>query len=158
MESLSDIWVVPLSGGEPEPFAVTRFDETHPSFSPDGKWIAYTSDESGRDEVYVRAWPPGGPKVQVSVEGGTGARFTRDGNKLFFSQGGNLRVADVESGEEFRASIPRPSFPGDYEFERVGNWDVSRDGSRAVFVRGSSDPTTGRELRIVFDWAQSLFH
>jgi serine/threonine-protein kinase len=156
MESLSDIWVVPLSGGEPEPFAVKRFDETHPSFSPDGKWIAYTSDESGRDEVYVRAWPPGGAKVQVSVEGGTGARFSRDRKKLFFSDGGSLRVADVESGEEFHASIPRPSFQGDYVFERVGNWDVSRDGSRAVFVRGSSDPATGRELRIVFDWAPSL--
>jgi len=154
-ETQTDIWVVPLAGGEPRPFAVTRFDEDYPSFSPDGKWIAYASDETGRDEVYVRAWPSGGAKVQVSVDGGTSPRFSRDGRRLFFAIDTDLWVADVEADSSFRASLPRLAFHGDFVFERLGNWDVSADGTRAVFVRGSH-ASGERELRVVYDWTATL--
>ena len=156
-ENKTDIWVVPLTGGEPEPFLTTRFDERSPSFSPDGRWIAYTSDESGTDEIYLRSWPPGGSRYQVSTKGGRGGRFTDDGTKLFFIKEGELYVVDVEGTEEFRTSLPRPAFPlGDLDLRLGGtNYDLVPDGTSGVFVRGRLSERS-LDLHIVFDWVQSL--
>jgi serine/threonine protein kinase len=80
-----DIFVLPLTGeGKPIPVAQTRFREEQPQFSPDGKWIAYTSDESGQPEVYVQPFPTTGSKWQISNSGGTQPMWRRDGKELFF--------------------------------------------------------------------------
>ncbi len=93
----SDIWALP-SGGDKKPFAVlqTAFDETDPHFSPDGKWMAYESNESGRMEVYVRPFPGPGGQWQFSTAGGTQIRWRADGKELFYvSADGHLMAAPV---------------------------------------------------------------
>ena len=80
-----DIWLLPLaSGSKPIPYLDSRFEERQPQFSPDSKWIAYTSDESGQEQVYVQSIPATGAKRQVSINGGGRARWRRDGKELFY--------------------------------------------------------------------------
>ena len=77
------IWIVPRSG-EAEPFLRTRFNERYPEFSPDGRWLVYSSDESGRDEVYVRPYPGPGHAIQISTVGGSSPGWSRDGSEIFY--------------------------------------------------------------------------
>ena len=91
-ETLRDLWVLPV-GGDPEPFLVTPFEEGAPMFSPDGRWMAYVSDESGQTEVYVRPYPGPGPRFTVSTTGGREPLWSRDGSELFYrSQEGIMTV------------------------------------------------------------------
>ena len=90
-----DIWTVSLESdgaglraGKPEPFLQTPFDERHPSFSPDGRWMAYDSNESGAYQVYVRAFPDKGGKWQISNSGGIYPVWSRNGRELFFRTDG----------------------------------------------------------------------
>jgi Tol biopolymer transport system component len=79
------IWVLPLFGdGKPFPIVQTAFDSGYPQISPEGKWMVYQTNESGRREIYITAFPAGGAKWQVSTNGGTAARWRRDGKELFF--------------------------------------------------------------------------
>ena len=87
-----DIWVV-SPGGDPVPFLITPFDERSPRFSPDGKWLAYVSDESGRNDVYVQPFPGPGPKWLVSTDGGIDPVWSRDGRELFYRQDDQMMVA-----------------------------------------------------------------
>jgi Tol biopolymer transport system component len=82
----SDLWVLPMTGDNAKPFPVvqTPFDETQGQFSPDGHWIAYTSNESGRDEIYVRPFPESGGKFQISTGGGSQPRWRPDGKEVFY--------------------------------------------------------------------------
>src|SRR5262249_10268948 len=81
----TDLWVLPLAGErKPAVYLQTPFDETHARFSPDGRFVAYTSNESGRDEVYVQTFPAGGGKWQISTEGGDQAQWRADGRELLF--------------------------------------------------------------------------
>ena len=101
----SDVWVLPEPGsGEAKPFPVVRTEanETAGTLSPDGRWLAYASDVSGRYEVYVQSFPGGGGKRQVSTGGGNHPRWRRDGRELFYYAGdGKLMAAPVRSGESF---------------------------------------------------------
>src|SRR5262249_22010221 len=84
----SDIYVLPLRGArEAVPFLRTRFEEQSARFSPDGRWVAYQSTESGRFEIFVRPFPGPGPKYQISADGGTMARWARNGREIFFRKG-----------------------------------------------------------------------
>jgi Tol biopolymer transport system component len=87
-----DIWILPLEGGEkPFPYLQSKFDENNARFSPDGRWVAFDSNESGREEVYVVPFPQAGGKLRVSTDGGQMPRWSRDGKELFF-----LTVDDSE--------------------------------------------------------------
>jgi dipeptidyl aminopeptidase/acylaminoacyl peptidase len=98
---------------KPEVFLKTPFGEVDPAFSPDGRWIAYDSNESGRTEVYVRPYPPGGGKWQVSDGGGAYPRWSRDGRKLFYRTDEGIMAAPVETpGDSFRAGKPSPVLRG----------------------------------------------
>ena len=95
-----DIWVLPLSGDrKPFPFLQTESSEAAGQLSPDGRWMAYTSDQSGAFEIYVRSFPSGGGQWQVSTKGGTGPCWRRDGKELFYyAPDGKLMAVEVKSG------------------------------------------------------------
>jgi len=154
-----DVWVLDLDiGPEPTPFLDSRFGERNPSFSPDGRWIAYASDESGHWEVFVRPFPGPGGRIQVSTDGGAEPLWAPDGTELFYRAGGKLMAAGVtESGGRLRVSSPTVLF--DDPFERVTGanpdqrqYDISPDGTTFAMIR--PDPTSNehRSLRIVIGW------
>jgi Tol biopolymer transport system component len=107
-ETGSDIWRLSLTGDKPEavPFLKTVADERHPQLSPDGKWIAYSSNTSGRSEIYIRPFPEGAGLIQVSVNGGVFPRWRGDGKELYFlsqvSLGAMMAVGLEVRGAEIR--------------------------------------------------------
>jgi Tol biopolymer transport system component len=104
----ADIWVLPLEGDrKPLPFVKTPFNEYGPEFSPDGRFLAYVSNESGRFEVYVRPFPGPGPRRQVSAGGGTSPVWSKSSGELFYRSGDAMMAAAVIPGLEFAAAAPR---------------------------------------------------
>jgi serine/threonine-protein kinase len=129
-DTREDIWLLALDGErEKIPFLRTPFDDNLPAFSPDGRWLAYQSNESGRTEVYVQAYPGPGGKVQISLDGGTEAAWSRDGREIFFRRGGTMMSVSVETAGGIRAGRPRALFERQYEkFSEDPTYDVSGDG------------------------------
>jgi Tol biopolymer transport system component len=119
----NDIFVLPLDeGAKPEPYVATPFTEEYPDFSPDVRFVAYDSNESGRLEVYVRTFPKGEGKWQVSDGGGAQPRWSADGRHLFYRTGEGIDVVDVESaGGSFRAGRIRNLFKGNFHGGIQGN-------------------------------------
>ena len=105
--------------GEPEDLIVTSFDERSARFSPDGRWLAYYSTESGPRQVYGRPYPGPGGRQLVSIEGGDQPVWSRDGRELFFRNGDRLMVVDVEAGSTFSVGTPHVLFEG---FNTVTTW------------------------------------
>jgi serine/threonine-protein kinase len=132
-----------LKAGTPEQFLKSNFANALPSFSPDGRWLAYQSNESGKNEVYVRAFPPpssgSGGKWQVSNNGGSGAHWSRSGHELVYRYGNQLMTASYSvKGDTFVAEKPRVWIAA------LGgtHWDLAPDGKRVAVVipEGSSQP------------------
>jgi dipeptidyl aminopeptidase/acylaminoacyl peptidase len=113
-----DLWLLPLTGDrKPRPYLCTPFDEQAASVSPDGRWLAYSSDESGAPEIYVRSFPEPGEKRRVSTSGGTCAQWSKDGRELiiytfgqFFFGSGAVYALDVETTPTFKTGPPRILF------------------------------------------------
>lgn len=147
-----DIWHMTQVGrGDAEPFLATPFDEFSPRFSPDGRWLAYTSSESGRPEVYVRPYPSGDGRWQISNAGGWEAVWARDGKEIFYRNGDSVMVVAIRSDGGFSAGKPRLLFKGEY---LRGGWypayDVHPDGYRFIMIRPTSR-SADSELRVVMD-------
>ncbi len=142
---------------------MSGYAEDHATFSPDGRWMAYTSNQSGRDEVYMRPWPAADEQYQVSTAGGTGAVWAADGRRLVYSDGRRVVAVDVtvnaSGAPRFRAGTPSPLTDGRVLLQRVGNYDLAADGTRLVIVEGAStDSRVATELRVVFNWIEELKH
>jgi Tol biopolymer transport system component len=159
-----DIWTLSLQN-EPQlqPILQTDFWELHAMFSPDGRWIAYTSNESGQSEVYVRPYPGPGEKIQISTQGGVQPVWARDGRELFYSQGegftssGNpLMVVPVETGATFVAGQPAEVLEGTYDMGLgfSSNYDVSPDGKSFFMIKRTTEPP--REIHVVLNWFEEL--
>ena len=145
------LWVLPR-GGEPRPLVTGPFRESHSAFSPDGKWVAYTSNQSGRDEVYVARFPDLGGKVTVSTDGGAFPRWSHNGRELFYRQGDALVAVAVDAGRVFRAEKPHRLFTGHYSGAgRDAQFDVAPDGQRFVMVKSDDAATTG-QIVVVANW------
>lgn len=146
--TLRDIWVLSLSDRKARPFIQTPFTEGAPSFSPDGRWMAYLSDESGRPEIYVQPYPGPGGKWQISTDGGTEPLWARNGRELFYRSDRRMLAVAVTTGSSFSAAKPTVLFEGDYEasvFPLTGTaYDVTPDGQRFLMVKpvpeAASDP------------------
>jgi serine/threonine-protein kinase len=142
------------SDGSSAAFLVTAANEWLGTFSPNGRWVAYSSDVSGVDEVYVLSASGEGQRHTISVGGGTEPRWSRDGTELFYRAGTGIWAVDVRVGMDFRAGPPRLLFAADqFDFGQSLNWDVGPDG-RFVMVKG--DPTALRRLQVVLNWDEEL--
>jgi len=163
-----DLWTVPvqrngdtLSAGKPEPFLVSDAFETYPMFSPDGRWIAYTSSESGTYEIYVRAFPDNGRKWLVSNEGGSDPRWS--GSRLFYrSKGGLQHVMVVDfamPGGTFQPTQPRLwSKTPLADTGVLPNFDVSSDGRVVALLPApqTGDPQDDRHVTIVINFLDEV--
>jgi Tol biopolymer transport system component len=148
-----DIWVV-SPGSDPMPFLLTPFDERLPRFSPDGRWLAYVSDEGGRNDVYVQPFPGPGAKWLVSTEGGIEPVWSRDGRELFYRHDDQMMVVAVAATPkgEFQASRPRPLFDMRLDADDNGsNYDVSPDGTWFVVTRSDREAPPA-QLQVVLNW------
>ena len=152
-----DIVLVRLDGsGEAEPLLDSRFDEHDGRLSPDDRWLAYVSDESGRAEVYVQPFPDLGRKIRISVDGGKEPAWSRDGRELFYRHERVLYSVPFSAAGE--AGRPTPLFSGDFwtgTNVRGTYYDVSLDGQHFVMIQ--SEPSEVRpEIHVVLNWFEEL--
>ena len=153
-----DLWYLERSedgsGWEPHPFLQEPASQTAPKFSPDGRFVAYVSDDSGQREIYVQPFPEGGRKVTVSNSGGHQSRWSRDGKELFYVEGETLMVVGVSTQEEFSATPPTELFehPGLRRDGSHPKYDISLDGQRFLLPErvGTEAPET--KIRVVQNW------
>ncbi len=154
-----DVWVFAAEGRGSTPFLQGAANESAARFSPDGLWVAYMSDESGRPEVYVRPFPGPGTRSQVSIEGGAAPVWSRDGREVFFAKGGELFAAPVTLGHRFASGSVQRLLSGPYAFDEFdemhANYDVAPDGRHFVVPRSRGD-TSPRHLELVLNWFEDL--
>jgi dipeptidyl aminopeptidase/acylaminoacyl peptidase len=152
-----DLWIFPLTGGgKATPFLETPFSESEARFAPDGRWLTYTSDESGRREVYVTSFPGREGKWQISNGGGAAPRWRRDGREIFYvAPDRRIHSVEVRPGEAFEAGAPRPLFATQIARLPWPFYDVTADGQRFLvneLVR-SEEP---EPITLVVDWPAAL--
>jgi serine/threonine-protein kinase len=162
-----DIWVLRMGSSSPgqgrkaQLFLGTPFNEDAPQFSPDGHWLAYTSDESGRNEVYVQPYPGPAGKWQISTDGGTEPVWNHNGQELFYRSGDKMMAVDVATQPSFVAGKPRMLFqrqyvanlpPGAFPF-----YDVSPDGQRFLMLKPVEQSQAGpTQINVVLNWFEEL--
>jgi hypothetical protein len=157
----NDLWVAPLEGDrKPAQFLVTPFSETQGQFSPDGRWIAYRSNESGPNEIYVQPFPTGGGKFQISSGGGGQPRWRRDGKELFYiASDGTLMAVDVATAPRFEAGVPKALFEsGILDANRpnfVFRYDVAADGQRFL-INTLPEDAEPAPITVVVNWTAGL--
>jgi Tol biopolymer transport system component len=150
-----DIWMLRISDRKAEPFLVTPFNEGAPQFSPDGHWLAYVSDESGRFETYVRPYPAGG-KTPISTDGGTEPVWNHNGRELFYRSGNKMMAVDIATQPSFTASKPRLIFEGPYVLTgtTMPEYDVSSDGQHFLMLK--PEPAAPTQINVVLNWSEEL--
>jgi len=160
-ETGRDIFFLNVRDRRVAPFLQSRFDEMDPAFSPDGKWIAYVTNESGRYEIHVQPFPEKGGRWQVSHEGGLNPLWSPDGRRLYYrsiEEGENVWVVDVQTDSSFSARKPRflMEMQG-YNYGLVRTWDISLDGRRFLAVKNDESklqPIT--EMTLVQNWFEEV--
>jgi serine/threonine-protein kinase len=160
---VADLWVLSIGGErKSRPFYETPFTKATPAISPDGRWLAYVSDEDGRPQIYVRGAPradglPAAPgKWLISTDGGDAPRWSRNGRELFYRDRGKLIAVAIEPGPQFQAGTPKVLFEGNYHTHA---YDVSPDGRRFLMVKpeGSVHQDPGaQQMHIIVDWVEEL--
>jgi dipeptidyl aminopeptidase/acylaminoacyl peptidase len=157
-----DLLVLPLTGEnrKPYPFLQTEFNETHSQFSPDGRFVAYASDESGRAEVYVQTFPASGGKWQISTGGGDAPQWRRDGRELFYlAPDKTLMAVPIAAGGSFEPGTPVALFAtriptGSLTSDR-NHLVVAADGQRFL-VNNLVDEGNTSPITFVLNWAANL--
>jgi Tol biopolymer transport system component len=152
--ALWHIWILPLQGErKPFPWLGTRFQETSPRFSPDGRWIAFESNESGVPEIYAALTEGGADKHRISPSGGRMPRWRADGRELYYiAPDGSVMVVPVHPGSKLEVEAPRPLFRPDPGIE---NYDVMPDGSRFLAtVRVEAIPES--PIRAIVNWEGAM--
>jgi len=162
-----DAFVLDMSGDrKPRPIAQSKFSEGSPRFSPDGGWIAYTSAESGRNEIYGQPYPGPGAKIQISNEGGADAVWNPRGGELFYRTGDRMMVVDVATSPTLTVSKSRVLWEGHYSHgtssscggpgPTSSNYDVTPDGQRFIMIRDEDQDAVPTTVNVVLGWAEEL--
>jgi eukaryotic-like serine/threonine-protein kinase len=153
-----DLWYVGTeAGAKPLPFLVTPKEERYAEFSPDGNYVAYVSNESGRHEVYVMRFPNGEGKSRVSIAGGSVPRWSRRGDELFFVSGDDIMAVRVQTKPSLVMGQPQKLFSrrpvaADRAEGLYDSYDVSGDGQRFVMLQTDEQQTTTQKLTIIQNW------
>jgi Tol biopolymer transport system component len=157
-----DLWVMPRDGDrEPRPFLQTAFNEAAPNFSPDGRWLAYVSNESDSNQIFVRPFPGPGDQSQISIEGGGGPIWAQSGRELFYMNGSQLMAVDIDTEAGFSAGTPRPLFEDRFRPStgNVSSYDAAADGQRFVMIQDAVvtdiEPPPD-QITIVGNWPEQL--
>jgi Tol biopolymer transport system component len=153
-----DIWVLRLSDRKAEPFLRTPSNEGGPVFSPDGHWLGYASDESGRWEIYVQPYPGPGGKSQISTDGGREPLWNRNGRELFYRNGNRMMAVDVTTQPTFSAGKPTTLFERQYRSTNASlpTYDVASDGQRFLMVKQGEQGTSATQINVVLNWFEEL--
>jgi len=152
------LYLRPGVDSAPHPFVATEFDEASPALSPDGRWLAYISDETGRNQVYVRPFPGSGGRWQISTDGGTEPLWAPDGRGIYYrTPASELMRAEVQTRPTFAVGGRRRLFStAAYVGSPVARmYALSADGSRFLFMKGE---TGARQLVVVVNWFEELKH
>jgi Tol biopolymer transport system component len=156
----SDLWLLPMQGDhKPVPYLQTPFNEGAAQFSPDGRWMAYASNESGQAQVYVQAIPASGAKWQISTSGGGQPRWRRDGKELFYiSADRKLMAVSVKGDTAFETGAPQPLFELDPiypPFLGVFVYQPAANGQKFLILANVSGAVTP-PITVVLNWQAGL--
>ena len=150
-----DIWILPLAGDRKAwPIVQSPAAEYNGTFSPDGQWLAYHSNESGKFEVYVVPFPKHDGKWQISTGGGGGPLWSGNGKELFYTNGTSVMAVDVMAGTSFDNSAPRKLF--ELPASSTGLFDVARDGQHFVVGQAKTQQLPINQLNITLEWFSEL--
>jgi hypothetical protein len=149
------------------PFVDVKADAGSPKFSPDGRWLAYCSNETKKPQVYVQAFPGPGPKIQVSSDGGTDPVWKRTGEELYFRNGDKMMAVAVSTAPTFTAGRPQILWEGHYSHgmstscgppgPTSSNYDVTADGKRFLMVKDEApDTAVSKQIIVVLGWADDV--
>jgi Tol biopolymer transport system component len=151
---ISDFWLLPMLGDR-KPILYLRgsSDQRDARFSPDGRWVAYSSTESSSSQVYVQSIPAGSEKVQISTSGGTRPRWRSDGKELYYVDSyGELMAVDVKAGAHFAADDPKPLFSMSSYIEH--GYAPARGGQRFVMLAPEDD--SSEPLMVTLNWTRAI--
>ena len=170
-----EVWLIPVSGEHtPQVLVQGPFNAGGGRFSPDGRWMAYVSDESGRNEVYLRSFPQAGPRIQISVEGGTSPVWSHNGRELFFRNGDQILSVSMTLGARDRGSSPtvkEGSVAGKPQalfskyiaddgsgpaYNIIADYDVSPDGQRFVMPKYTVEARNPQNGIVILNWTEEL--
>jgi Tol biopolymer transport system component len=165
--SRSEVWTLSLEDRKPKLFLRADLSFNHPVFSPDGRWIAYSSTESGTQEVYVQSFPGPGEKARISANGGTSPAWARDGRELFYQRrdsGTQMMAVDIDTRKGFNAGKPHLLFEGRFSINNpMRGYDVTPDGEHFVLIRPYSteaarpaQPPPPTQMHVIFNWTEEL--
>jgi serine/threonine-protein kinase len=151
-------------GQESRTFVDVKAPAGSPKFSPDGRWVAYCSNESGKAQVYAQAFPEPGPKVQISNDGGTDPVWKKSGGELYFRNGDKMMAVQVSTVPTLTAGQPRTLWEGHYSHgmstscgppgATSSNYDVTADGQRFLMIKDEApDTAVSKQVVVVLGWA-----
>ncbi|HEY6945406.1 MAG TPA: protein kinase [Candidatus Acidoferrum sp.] len=156
LQTKEDIWILPLQGDrKPYPFVQTPFTERFAAFSPDGHWMAYESNETGRPEIYIQPFPNPGGKWQISTEGGSRPEWSNDGKQIFYLTRNELMAVQIETKPAFSAGRPELLFGANY-FTSGHYYDVMPDGKHFVFIQSAQQSDRPSQINVVINWSEEL--
>jgi len=146
----------PSGSGEPTPVLATEFKEWSASLSPDGRFLAYASNATGRNEVYIQPYPGPGRMIPVSTEGGTEPLWSPDGRELFYRNGSRVMLVDVIDRPSFSVSTPRLLFEGSFSQDHCCgvNYDIHSDGERFVMIEEAG--ATASRIHVITNWNEDV--
>lgn len=153
-----DLWVLPLTGDrKPSPLVMTPFNDSQGQISPDGRWLAYRSAESGKYEVYVQPFPPSGGKWQISTAGGEEPRWRRDGKELFYVAAEKLMAVPVKAaGSSLEAGIPKELFEAPLVRASHRNRYLVASNGQRFLVNMTVEQTTASPFTVVLNWLAAV--